>query len=221
MRKVQRRKIHTKASELGLGRRKAPKRKNVNIKSIAKNNFTKILSIDPSSHSLGWAVIEMGVRQPRLIKCGKIKFPKSSEMHIKFQAINDGLAEICNEYKPNECVIEQSVYIQNFQTSRIISYIIGYSWGIAQNYCSKVIDINPMIWKRGIGYKNLSKQDKEYLPTEASRKKERKDRVKDIITGYFEMTDEDLDDVDIIDAVGIGLWYYLMLSANGTRTVQR
>lgn len=204
-----------------MGRRKASKRKNVSIKSIAKNNFTKVLSLDPSSHSLGWAVIEMGVKQPRLIKCGKIKFPKSTEMHIKFRAVRDGLVEVCAKYKPNECVIEQSVYIQNFQTSRIISYIIGYSWGVAQEHCSKVVDINPMIWKRGIGYKNLSKEDKEHLITESSRKKERKDRVRDIITDYFEMTNEDLDDDDIIDAVGIGLWYYLMLSANGTRTVQR
>jgi Holliday junction resolvasome RuvABC endonuclease subunit len=221
MRKVQRRKANTKTSKLGLGRSKAPKRKNVSIKSIANTNFTKVLSIDPSSHSLGWAVIEIGLKQPRLIKCGKIKFPKSPEMHIKFQAINDGLAEICKEYKPNHCVIEQSVYIQNFQTSRVISYIIGYSWGIAQGYCSKVIDINPMIWKRGVGYKNLSKDDKEYLLTEASRKKERKDRVRDIITGYFEMLDDDLKDDDIVDAIGIGLWYYLMLRKDGTRTVQR
>ena len=221
MRKMQRRKIHSKTRKLGMGRRKASKRKNVSIKSIAKNNFTKVLSLDPSSHSLGWAVIEMGVKQPRLIKCGKIKFPKSTEMHIKFRAVRDGLVEVCAKYKPNECVIEQSVYIQNFQTSRIISYIIGYSWGVAQEHCSKVVDINPMIWKRGIGYKNLSKEDKEHLITESSRKKERKDRVRDIITDYFEMTNEDLDDDDIIDAVGIGLWYYLMLSANGTRTVQR
>ena len=221
MRKMQRRKVNTKTDKLGLGRRKASQRKDVSIKSFAKTNFTRILSIDPSSHSLGWAVIEAGVNQPTLIKCGKIKFPKSSEMHIKFQSINDGLTKICEEYKPSECVIEQSVYIQNFQTSRIISYIIGYCWGVAQGSCSKVIDINPMIWKRGIGYKNISKQDKEYLLTEASRKKERKDRVRDIVTGYFEMTEEDFDDDDIVDAIGIGLWYYLMLSANGTRTVQR
>jgi len=219
MRKVQRRKIHTKASGVGLGRGKAPKRKNVSIKSIATTNFTKVLSLDPSSHSLGWAVIEMGLRQPRLIKCGKIKFPKSPEMHIKFEAINDGIDKICKEYKPNHCVIEQSVYIQNFQTSRIISYIIGYSWGVSQKYCTKVIDINPMIWKRGIGYKNLSKDDKEHFLTEASRKKERKDRVRDIITGYFPMTDEDLEDDDIVDAIGIGLWYDLMLRKNGSRTV--
>lgn len=204
-----------------MGRRKTSKRKNVSIKSIAKTNFTRVLSIDPSSHSLGWAVIEMGIKQPRLVKCGKIKFPKPSEMHTKFQLINDGLSEICKEYKPNECVIEQSVYIQNFQTSRIISYIIGYCWGVAQNYCSKVMDINPILWKRGIGYKNISKQDKEHFLTESSRKKERKDRVRDIVSGYFEMTEENLEDDDIIDAIGIGLWYYLMLSANGTRTVQR
>lgn len=206
---------------MGMGRRKSPKRKDVSLKSIATNNFVKVLSIDPSSHSLGWAIIEVRPGAPRLVKCGKIKFPKPSEMHTKFEEINRGIKEICDEYKPSHCVIEQSVYIQNFQTSRVISYIIGYSWGVVQGYCSKVIDVNPMIWKRGIGYKNLSKQDKERLVSESSRKKERKDRVRDLITGYFEMSDDNYEDDDIVDAVGIGLWYYLMMSANGTRTLQR
>ena len=67
-------------------------------------------------------------------------------------------------------IIEQSVYIQNFQTSRVISYIIGYTWGIVQNYCFKVMDINPILWKRGIGYKNISKSDKTvYLTTTYER----------------------------------------------------
>jgi Holliday junction resolvasome RuvABC endonuclease subunit len=204
-----------------MGRRKTSKRENVSIKSIAKTNFLRVLSIDPSSHSLGWAVIEIGLKRPRLIKCGKIKFPKSSEISTKFESINEGIVEVCKEYKPTHCVIEQSVYIQNFQTSRIISYIIGYSWGIAQQYCSKVMDINPILWKRGIGYKNISKEDKEHFITELSRKQERKNRVRDIVSGYFEMTEENLEDDDIIDAIGIGLWYYLMLSADGTRTLQR
>jgi Holliday junction resolvasome RuvABC endonuclease subunit len=192
-----------------MGRRKAPQRAAVSIKSIAKVNRKRVLSIDPSSHSLGWAVIQIDGGMS-LIDCGKIQFPKSSVIDVKFNLISSGLKEICSKYNPGVCVIEQSVYIQNFQTSRIISYIIGYSWGVAQQYCKKVIDINPLIWKRGIGYRVLSKEDKIVLKSESKKKKERKDRVREIAHKYFKIEDEKSKDDDIIDAIGIGLWYCLM-----------
>jgi hypothetical protein len=72
------------------------------------------------------------------------------------------------------------------------------------------------LWKRGIGYKNISKNDKIELNTEAKKKKERKDRVRQIVIEYFHMSNEDLADDDIVDAVGIGLWYYLMAVSHGS-----
>jgi Holliday junction resolvasome RuvABC endonuclease subunit len=72
------------------------------------------------------------------------------------------------------------------------------------------MDVNPMIWKRNIGYKNLSKEDKSVLDTEIKRKKERKQRVIKIIAKYFDV--KEIEDDDITDAIGIGLWYYLSRS---------
>lgn len=201
----------------------------MNLKNIVSQDKI-ILSIDPSSHSLGWAIIEstnnsnFGLKTTaynkcKLIDCGKIKFTKNSDIAIKFNEINDGIKTICKKHHPSVCVIEQSVYIQNFQTSRIISYIIGYTWGVVQNYCFKVLDINPIIWKRNIGYENLSKQDKLIFDTEIKRKKERKDRVRNIIVKYFKVPKNNLEDDDIVDAIGIGLWYHLIGFENGPRTL--
>ena len=81
------------------------------------------------------------------------------------------------------------------------------------------MDVNPILWKRGIGYKNISKEDKILLNTESKKKKERKDRVREIVVDYFAMSDDDLSDDDIVDAVGIGLWYYLMAVSNGSRAL--
>lgn len=186
----------------------------MNLKNIIHNDKV-ILSIDPSSHSLGWAVIGFS-KNLELIDCGKIKFTKTNDITIKFNEINTGIKKICKQYNPSVCIIEQSVYIQNFQTSRIISYIIGYTWGIVQSYCFKVTDINPMIWKRGIGYKNISKTDKSIFDTESKKKKERKNRVRDIIVKYFKISEDSLKDDDIVDAIGIGLWYYLMATEHGS-----
>jgi hypothetical protein len=123
------------------------------------------------------------------------------------------LHDVWEDHIFKDAVIEQSVFIQNFQSSRIISYIIGYSWGTLDEYCNSVCDINPLIWKNKIGYKNVSKADKAAIEKEFGSKgiqarltRERKNRVKKIIeskTGYS------TDDEDINDAIGIALWYYV------------
>lgn len=187
----------------------------MSLKNISlSQNPQRIIAIDPSSHSLGWAVID--INKPELISCGKISLTKTPDVSVKFDQIFSGLTEICLKYKPSVAVIEQSVYIQNFQTSRIISYIIGYTWGVLSRHCHKVMDINPILWKRGIGYVNLSKHDKERLKNnknkgsfESKKKKERKDRVNKIVVKYFLI--DNINDDDIVDAIGIALWYYLMI----------
>jgi Holliday junction resolvasome RuvABC endonuclease subunit len=77
----------------------------------------------------------------------------------KFNKIKKELIEVVDQYSPDVAVIEQSVYIQNFQTSRIISYIIGFTWGIISDRCRKIEDVSPLSWKPAIGYKNVTKKD--------------------------------------------------------------
>lgn len=201
---------------MGLGRRQAERRVQVvSIKSIASSqNPQRIIAIDPSSHSLGWAVID--ISKEELVASGKILLTKTQDISVKFDQIFSGITEVCLKHKPSVAIIEQSVYIQNFQTSRIISYIIGYTWGVLSRHCGKVIDINPMLWKRGIGYVNISKHDKERLQNdkskgsfESKKKKERKDRVNKIVAKHFMV--EHINDDDIVDAIGIALWYHLMV----------
>ena len=187
----------------------------MSIKNIVSSQDPgRILAIDPSSHSLGWAVVD--VNKTELIAYGKIPLTKTLDISVKFDQIFSGLTDVCLKHKPSVAIIEQSVYIQNFQTSRIISYIIGYTWGVVSRHCGKVIDINPMLWKRGIGYVNISKHDKERLQNDTSKgsfeskkKKERKDRVNKIVLKYFPV--ENINDDDIVDAIGIALWYHLMV----------
>ena len=58
----------------------------MNLKNIVHKNDSKILSIDPSSHSLGWAVIDFSSGL-KLVDCGKIKFTKTNDISIKFNEI--------------------------------------------------------------------------------------------------------------------------------------
>ena len=182
-----------------------------NIVSSIKS--TRLLAIDPSSHSLAWCVIDLDSNSLQVVATGKINFRESKEVHNKFRAIRKGIKDIWEKYQFQDGTIEQSVYIQNFQSSRIISYIIGYSWGVLDEYCYTVCDINPLIWKNRIGYKNVSKDDKKAIEADFGSKgiqkrltQERKDRVKRIIEKQIDFSTED---EDINDALGIALWYYI------------
>lgn len=190
----------------------------MSLANIVKKNEEKVvLAIDPSSHSLAWVIYDINKKNPdpiRLVASGKIDFKKVPDVVGKFRVIKENIENICKKYEPSTLVIEQSIYVQNFESSRIISYIIGYTWGISDDYCSKITDVNPLIWKNGIGYKNLTKADIAKLDKNGEKgssqlkaKKERKRRVREIVQPFFSDDPEGLSDDDIIDAAGIGLWY--------------
>lgn len=183
-----------------------------NLVSSIKNS--RVIAIDPASHSLAWVVYDIKSKDISIFACGKIEYRDHKGASAKFLVINKELKRIHKEYQPGFAIIEQSIYVQNFETSRIISYIIGYSWGVLNNFGCDVTDVNPLVWKSGIGYKNLRKKDQDDLANNGEKgslaiklKKERKRRVEEIVKNYFKNMPEYLNDDDIIDAAGIGLWY--------------
>lgn len=171
-----------------------------------------MLAIDPASHSLAWAVLDY---DKTLIATGKIDLSKDKEQSQKFNKIKKDLLKVVKDYSPDVAVIEQSVYIQNFQTSRVISYIIGFTWGIISDKCKVIEDVSPLVWKPAIGYKNVSKKDGEVLSKNGKKgsiqvklKNERKERVREIVSVAFGKDTPGIEDDDIVDAIGIGLWYW-------------
>lgn len=179
---------------------------------VKKEKWNRVIAIDPASHSLAWAILTY---DKELIATGKIDLTKEKEQSQKFNKIKKELIDIVQEYKPDVAVIEQSVYIQNFQTSRIISYIIGFTWGIISDQCDAIEDVSPLMWKPAIGYKNVSKRDGEVLAKNGKKgsvqvkmKNERKERVREIVSVSFGKNTPGIEDDDIVDAIGISLWYW-------------
>jgi Holliday junction resolvasome RuvABC endonuclease subunit len=183
-------------------------------KLVASVKNNRIIAIDPASHSLAWVIYDIKASKISIFACGKINYKDYKGASAKFSVIDKELKKIYKEYKPQIGIIEQSIYVQNFETSRIISYIIGYSWGVLNNLGCQITDVNPLVWKSGIGYKNLNKKEQEFIANNGEKgslaiklKKERKRRVQEIVKNYFLALPEHLEDDDIIDAAGIGLWY--------------
>lgn len=193
----------------------------MSIKTIVgKQAWSKLIAIDPASHSLAWAVIDT---EKNVIATGKIDLKKDKTESEKFAKIATELLEVITKYKPDVAAIEQSVYIQNFQTSRIISYMIGFTWGLLYQNGIRTRDINPLSWKPGIGYKNMTKMDKQSLENNGQKgsiqikmKNERKQRVREIVSIAYGVDTPGLEDEDIVDALGIALWYYKSGGINGS-----
>lgn len=185
----------------------------MSLKNIVKREkWNRVVAIDPASHSIAWAILDY---DKNLIATGKIDLIKEKEQSQKFTKIKSELLKVFLEHSPDHAVIEQSVYIQNFKTSRIISYIIGFTWGIISDQCKHIEDVSPLVWKPAIGYKNLSKKDEEVLKNngkpgaiQIKLKDERKNRVREIVSVSFGKNTPGLEDDDIVDAIGIALWYW-------------
>jgi hypothetical protein len=170
-----------------------------------------ILSIDPSTKSLAFAVVERSGSQVKLKAKGKINFTGLDDVMAKLACINSVLPAIIEQHKPNIVVIEQTIYIQNPQTSRLLSYVVGHMLGLSLACNVKVKDVGPLEWKRWLGYKSVSKTEiaewtKEVGEKEAKKRAsfERKNRVKTILEDRISNLDEG--DYDILDAIAIGVW---------------
>lgn len=169
----------------------------------------RIIAIDPATHSLAYACLSLSDGNIVLHGYGKINLKSEKDIWKKISIINHALPQVLKKYNVSELIIEQSIYISNFQTSRLISYIIGATGAVGG---LPTFDVGPMTWKSGLGYKTVSaKEKKEWtaagmLPKEVKKKAEfeRKNRVKVIL--QHRIPEFDIDDDDVTDAVAIGVW---------------
>lgn len=172
-----------------------------------------VLGIDSSSNSIAYSVFIVSDGEVSLQDFGKIEYEKKAGMDEKIRSIRNAVATLFTLYpKISKVVIEQTVYIQNPQTSRILSYIVGAIWSACAYYCNDISDVSVQKWKAYIGYKNVSSQEKKEWEerlgkTEAKKKAafERKERTARIMRSKFAQVAELYDD-DIMDAVAIGYW---------------
>ena len=182
------------------------------MKSLGVLKDYKIISIDPSTRSLAYAIMDSN---NNILNIGKIDLSTASDIHEKLHIIGKSLPELIKEYEPKVAVIEEAVFIQNFKTSKLISYVIGHTMGVLAPFCNFVIEANPLIWKRDIGYQKVTKKEKEEWTNVLGEKEakkyaafERKNRVRVIIKDVFgEEFEDSLYDSDEIDALAIGVWY--------------
>ena len=183
------------------------------MKALDALNKKRIFAIDPASHSYAFSVVDVDGNKSSLVAYGKVDLNKlGSNTTSRLKIINDTLPRILETYQDiTHAVIEQSVYVQNVKTVRTLSYIVGHLWGTIIQYVDHVEDINPLVWKTDIGYAKITAAERKQWKADLGKKEadkkisfERKERVRRILVE--KIPGVDLDDDDVLDAVGIGYW---------------
>ena len=79
-----------------------------------------MLGVDPGLAVTGWAVLEGGAQQPRLVASGAIRTRAADERALRLRAIADGLAARIVEHAPGEVAIEQHFVAENVRSAMAI-----------------------------------------------------------------------------------------------------
>lgn len=171
----------------------------------------RVIGVDPSSNALAFSVMDRVGKKSKLIVAGKINLP-DGHINDKFLFIGKIVPLMITMYKPDRLVIEQSIYIQNAQTMRILAGINGHIMGKALESNIDVEDVPPMTWKSWLGYKRIMKFEKDKYIKEMGKKEankfmnfERKERTRRIVIKKLPEA-EIIKDHDVIDAVAISMW---------------
>lgn len=77
----------------------------------------RVLAIDPSLRSTGYAVVDDSTRPPRAITFGEIKNPGSRAMSECLHAIHQTIVSLIQRHHPDVAAIEGIIYVQSMKTA--------------------------------------------------------------------------------------------------------
>src|SRR5690242_18006378 len=81
----------------------------------------RVLGIDPSLRGTGLALIEFAPgRQPVLLRCQTVRIAAKRPMAHCLAEIHKAVAAFVTEFDPRHVALEQTIYVQNFQTAQIL-----------------------------------------------------------------------------------------------------
>lgn len=119
----------------------------------------KILGVDPGTNVMGYAILEIIDRNPKLITMGVFKLAHFKDHQTKLKEIFLQLQEIIETYMPKEMAIEAPFYGKNVQSMLKLGRAQGVSMAAAMTMGLKIHEYAPKKIKQSItGNGNASKE---------------------------------------------------------------
>lgn len=101
------------------------------------------MGIDPGFGIMGWGVIKLSGEEVSLIDYGAIETDKNQEFGERLCYINDQLARLLEEYKPDDIAIEELFFAANVTTGLKVAAARGIALMRATYYHGEVFNYKP------------------------------------------------------------------------------
>ena len=120
----------------------------------------RVLGIDPSLRGTGLALIEFIPGRPAvLLRCQTVKVHARATMAHCLAEIHRAVATFVADFDPRHVALEQTIYVQNFQTAQILGAARGAAIAAAALQQRAVFEYAPRRVKQAVvGHGSASKE---------------------------------------------------------------
>jgi Holliday junction resolvasome RuvABC endonuclease subunit len=178
----------------------------------------RVVGVDGSTHNLAICVVEKG----KPVQLISLDLPKG-DLQTRLSGVHKRFNAILDLVEPDFVMVESPIFIQNPQTTKNLSYVVGIIFSSALERGIAIEDVSPSTWKAHFGYKRVTKQLQQKLVDElgqtAARKEVqrlRKSQIQDKMREAY--PDLDWSNDNLADSAGIALYtwsLYGTMESNG------
>ena len=110
-----------------------------------------ILGIDPSLRGTGLAVVEiLGPNRRTLLHSRTVRIKPSVSMFNCLGQINESVSDILNTHSIDAVAVEQTIYVQNFQTAQVLGAARGAAIAAAAVMGKPIYEYAPLRIKQAV-----------------------------------------------------------------------
>ena len=111
----------------------------------------RVLGVDPSLRGTGLALVEFAPGcQPVLLRCQTVKIPAKHPMPRCLAEIHRAVAAFMADFSPRHVALEQTIYVQNFQTAQILGAARGAAIAAAALHHGDIFEYAPLRVKQAV-----------------------------------------------------------------------
>lgn len=111
----------------------------------------RVLGIDPSLRGTGLALVEfVPGRMAVLLRCETVRVPSKYPMSHCLAEIHRAVTKFVEDFDPRHVALEQTIYVQNFQTAQILGAARGAAIAAAALREKEIFEYPPLRVKQAV-----------------------------------------------------------------------
>ncbi len=124
----------------------------------------RVLAVDPALRNTGWAVLQLDGKTISSLRYGVIANPAKLLHSGCLLAIREQLSEVIREFRPHECALEATIYVQSFKTAITLGSVRGAVLIAAAEHGLAIYDYAPReIKQAAVGRGGANKEQVAFM----------------------------------------------------------